>query len=295
MDTFRAMCLAIILASYAGSIALGANMVSIESKQLPAGSSEALVGVYIANDMDLSGLVIPLRYVALDSNAYMSESWDLTVQGRLSAWAEPGASYTVSEFYTEKHYSAFDWRGVACEQDSTGLTWSTPSDTFDFVSPDASVLMIIGINPPVLEAGDDGIPGSGTPSIELIFGIGNVLGSMEIDTVCISPANRLAFVDEFYEPVQGVDFLKSTIEICCACDCHADPQCDGVYNVFDVVKISQVVNQGYPEPADPNPCCPYKKTDVDCDGDTDQTDLDKMGAVCFQYADPDTTFCRPCE
>jgi hypothetical protein len=81
----------------------------------------------------------------------------------------------------------------------------------------------------------------------------------------------------------------------CNCACHADPVCDGVTNVQDVVATRNVAFGG----ADPivDPTCthsPGGRTDVDCSGYTDVFDLTRVVQVAFRGGDPDVWFCKPC-
>lgn len=80
----------------------------------------------------------------------------------------------------------------------------------------------------------------------------------------------------------------------CACDCHADPNCDNVTNVFDVVSIIGVAFRGDPTIADPNPLCSRQTTDVDCNGVTNIFDVTRVINVAFRGGDPAEEFCDAC-
>lgn len=81
----------------------------------------------------------------------------------------------------------------------------------------------------------------------------------------------------------------------CACDCHADPVCDGVRsNVQDVVATISVAFRGAAAIADPDGACPYKATDMNCDTFTSVIDVVKVVNVSFRGANPATEFCNPC-
>jgi hypothetical protein len=80
----------------------------------------------------------------------------------------------------------------------------------------------------------------------------------------------------------------------CACDCLADPACDGVTDVLDVINTVNVAFRGFPSILDPNVACPYGTTDVDCSTATDVIDVVKMVNVAFRGANPATEFCHPC-
>jgi hypothetical protein len=88
--------------------------------------------------------------------------------------------------------------------------------------------------------------------------------------------------------------LEAEIPPSCACECHADPQCNGDTDVLDVVQSVNVAFRNAPDIIDPNPLCPRVTTDVDCDGDTDVIDVVKFVNVAFRNADPVAEFCDPC-
>ncbi|MEW5702779.1 MAG: hypothetical protein AB1792_11190 [Candidatus Zixiibacteriota bacterium] len=80
----------------------------------------------------------------------------------------------------------------------------------------------------------------------------------------------------------------------CDCDCHADPKCDGVTNVFDVVLAVDVAFRSEPEIPDSNALCPRMTTDVDCDGVTKVYDVVHLVNVAFRGGNAATEFCNPC-
>jgi hypothetical protein len=88
--------------------------------------------------------------------------------------------------------------------------------------------------------------------------------------------------------------LLAAIPGSCACDCHADPQCDGVTNVLDVVQGVNVAFRGQPDIPDPNAACPQVTTDVNCDGVTNVLDVVRLVNVAFRGGNPATEFCDPC-
>ncbi|HUU44483.1 MAG TPA: M28 family metallopeptidase [Acidobacteriota bacterium] len=80
----------------------------------------------------------------------------------------------------------------------------------------------------------------------------------------------------------------------CGCDCHADPSCDGVTNVLDVVEAVNVAFRSAPPVVDPDPFCPFENTDVDCSGFTNVIDVVHFVNVAFRSGDPGVEFCGPC-
>lgn len=81
----------------------------------------------------------------------------------------------------------------------------------------------------------------------------------------------------------------------CECECHADPECDGVTNIVDVVLTVNRAFRGSPMitfcPAHPEV---DGRTDVDCTGSTDIVDVVKVIEVAFRGVDPATKFCEAC-
>ncbi|HEX9751758.1 MAG TPA: hypothetical protein VGB22_10815 [candidate division Zixibacteria bacterium] len=76
----------------------------------------------------------------------------------------------------------------------------------------------------------------------------------------------------------------------CDCQCHADPMCDGIPNVFDVTRVVDVAfRAGLAEEG----LCTREWTDVDCSGVTDVTDVVHYVNVAFNNASPETEFCVP--
>jgi hypothetical protein len=88
--------------------------------------------------------------------------------------------------------------------------------------------------------------------------------------------------------------LISAIPGSCVCDCHADPACDGVTNVLDVVQAVNVAFRGQSDILDPNAACPNVTTDVNCDGVTNVLDVVRVVNVAFRGGDANAEFCDPC-
>lgn len=84
------------------------------------------------------------------------------------------------------------------------------------------------------------------------------------------------------------------LAVACACNCHADPTCDGVTDILDVVNLVNVAFRNFPAMPDPNAACPVETTDTDCNGDTDIIDVTHMVNVAFRNFNPATEFCDPC-
>jgi hypothetical protein len=103
-----------------------------------------------------------------------------------------------------------------------------------------------------------------------------------------------AMANGSYKAGVGYWYGAFAVPIICACDCHTDPQCDGKYDVLDIVKAVNVAFRGGVEIPDPNPDCPCMTTDVDCSLFTNAIDVVRMVNVAFRAADPASQFCDPC-
>jgi hypothetical protein len=110
-------------------------------------------------------------------------------------------------------------------------------------------------------------------------------------------SNRAAIRFDFNEWLEAPDTgpLALTVGPCClACDCFADPVCDAVVNVFDVVIAVDVAFRAGTPVVDPNPACPREDTDVTCDNVTNVFDVVKFVDVAFRAGNPAVVFCDPC-
>jgi hypothetical protein len=78
-----------------------------------------------------------------------------------------------------------------------------------------------------------------------------------------------------------------------ACGCHADPTCDGDWNVLDVVNVVGEAFRNVPPVTDPT--CPHEsRCDVDCNCVVDIGDVVRMVDVTFRNGNPATEFCNAC-
>jgi len=264
------------------SQAFGADAVVVESRQVPGGATGVTVGVYIENDDDLYAVVLPFVIREVTAGSYIADTLALIAVNRLANYLQ---GFVVPETLPGEDNDRF-WM---CGGGGFGERGAP-----DFISPDAVTYMAVRSTDSCLPSGNDGSPPGGTPSLQFTFNFISAPATFEIDTTCVTPNNNLVFVAcADWEPTVP-SFTKGVIEIGCACDCHGDPVCDTVMNVLDIVAAIDVKNGGDPIP-DPNAFCPAMTTDVDCDGDTDQTDVDKITNVAFYSADPEDELCDPCD
>lgn len=110
------------------------------------------------------------------------------------------------------------------------------------------------------------------------------LGSQTYKTITI---NAVSFVPPFYGATLTVQ------EPPCACDCHADPICDGVIDIIDVITMVNEAFRGAASQVDGD-CTHVSRADVDCDCAVSVTDVVRVIDVAFRGADPAVKFCDGC-
>lgn len=99
-----------------------------------------------------------------------------------------------------------------------------------------------------------------------------------------------SFVDEQLDYDSA--FVGNGTMTICVCPCHADPICDAVTNILDVVAIVDVAFRGNSDVFDTG--CSVSRSDVDCNGHTDIFDVIHIINVAFRGGDPAVEFCTPC-
>lgn len=271
---------------------LGENSILIESKQVPTCADSVSVGVFLTNDVPLQNLFFPLRLKSVDSGAFTAGYLEVSSAGRLRAF-DSAEAYIITRTYSMNGTWPTDHR---CPMNDEGEAWDPGLTPADHVSPDALLYGVLTTDDwHIFDAGSDGSPDSGSPSLVLSFGVSCIPGVFEIDTTCIPPYARLGLYGGDLGTVLVTHTVtKSTIEIGCECQCHTDPQCDGYYDIIDWMRIRDVARGSHAPIPDPNPMCPVLTTDVNCDGVTNNTDKNLMYEVIFNSGDPDTLFCDPC-
>ncbi|HEX9750095.1 MAG TPA: hypothetical protein VGB22_02215 [candidate division Zixibacteria bacterium] len=282
-------CAAILLLM--ASAAHAANTVIVESKSVIPGSDSVTLGVYFANDDSLRGLAVPLELRSTSGGAFIENSLTISAGGRFLVWDTAGQGTNLYRRMGQKGAPGI----TSCAPDSIGLVWgSSPLDTAaDFVSPDAALYWGYGVATDI-SPGDDGLPGAGTPSLALSFDVASASGTFEIDTTCAAPDNHLLYVTGLDPGTDLIvpEFTSGIVTVMCECTCHADPACDGLVNVFDVVLAVDVAFRNGAAVTDP--LCPYERTDVNCSDETDVFDVVALVDVAFRSGDPGAVFCDPC-
>jgi hypothetical protein len=267
------------------------NIIFIESRSFPAGKVDASIGVYVANDVFVNALILPLEIREFSPGSYIKNSFAIVPQGRVSG---SGLVDQVTLRYYPTPAVSNSCSGPVSLTYSSGQ--GTPSDPQFFVSPSAvmwSGLVSDGI---CLQPGTDGTIGAGTASFRLTFGVANIPGGFEIDSACVTPGSHVGMVECGVNEYAPLVFTKGSILINpCACQCHGDPKCDSTRcDVLDVVRVIDVAFRGGAAIPDPNAQCSFETTDVNCSASTDIVDVIKVIDVAFRGATVSATFCNPC-
>ncbi|HEX9749952.1 MAG TPA: T9SS type A sorting domain-containing protein [candidate division Zixibacteria bacterium] len=174
-----------------------ANHVLVESKSmLTPGASGIEIGVYISNDIDLSGITVPLELRTQEP-----------AKGGGGAFIESGFDFDTStgHRFPGGGFAQLSTHDVPLAEADTFNCSGPVSSTFSniepigYSSPDAVSYLSVFVNPLML-AGTDGVPGGGTPSLLFVFTVNSVEGCFEIDTCCTTPGNHLDFADNAGAP-----------------------------------------------------------------------------------------------
>lgn len=103
------------------------------------------------------------------------------------------------------------------------------------------------------------------------------------------PSGRV-IVSDMLTGLYVVTFTGS-IEPGCVCDCHGDPQCDGITNVFDVVDVVDEAFRNGPSVTDV--ACPHlSRNDANCDCVVNVFDV--VSFVDHAFRNNTDPFCDPC-
>lgn len=285
------------------------NTVRVDSRRFDPFQQACSIGVRYSNEIELIGSLLPLEIRSVTGGAYIAP-------GNWSRGPGPAGRMANSPLLYDPAYG-----GLWQEAGSWNRTLPTPSQNTcsgpisssfvttaalpDFISPDA---VYFGSETEsdypefevwYLAVGRDG-PAVEDASFRLIFNVNSSAGTFVIDTCCYPPSHL-----NFVYPGPGgewnvlvPEFTAGTIEIGpCACTCHADPDCDGVQDIIDVINVGNRAFRGFVATIDEN-CESHQlfdgRTDVDCNGTTDVTDVVKMINVAFRGLSRVSQFCDPC-
>ena len=279
-----------------------ANSVAVESQVLMIGIPGSTVGVSISNSGPIAGLLVPLEIRPVTPGVSLAQSFTYLMNptGRVAnsplGFADPSIDSLWPEATKVLHQTCVVCT-VACSGPVSN-SYCTSDTTCSFTTnPYGLFFGTVSTGDPQIGELIDLAPGAdpGTTadaSLQIVLNqIGSLPGFFEIDTACWLPSNSIGYAEadgDFIAPA----FSKGIIEIRCDCSCHADPFCDGLTNIQDVVNLVDVAFRG--EDPGAQQFCPRLPQDVNCDGIIDIVDVISMIDVAFRNGDPDVIFCDPC-
>lgn len=211
---------------------LAVNSVVVATKSFATGQTACTIGVFITNDVGLTGIVVPLQVRTISGAAFyygatVTNTWGFNTNGRLknsplgdivgSNW--PAASVT-KRVYADPLVSIPP--GSTC---APGNAYpGTASARGDTMSPDGFLFSSVsqgdaGAGEDItLDPGSDGA----IPSLQFVLNVLPETGVFEIDTACISAAGHLEGVDDVTSPV-SFEFVRGVIAV----DCDGPTDTDG--------------------------------------------------------------------
>lgn len=196
-----------------GPTAHGANAIVVESRQFATGQTACSVGVFLANDVPVQGLTIPLEFRRLDS-AYIVGGqtqppflWSMPAANRLGrsplGVSRDTAGGGMSSVVTMLLYA--EPVSQPCGGPVSG-SYATAARYPDGTSPDAVFAATISVADPRSGANIYLLPGADTlrtdsASLILRFNVQATEGCFIIDTCCVRPANHLLYIDNETQPI----------------------------------------------------------------------------------------------
>lgn len=251
---------------------LASGSVIIESKTVPANANDVQIGVYLQNGASIGGMVMPLEFRSITPGSFISGEIEFLKQGRmLQHWGSSGV-WPIEYYYPGASFSNTCSGPLSGTYDSNEVLQPSVS----FVSPTGFLWGTLACGEYCLPPGDDGLPGTGIPSLITSFGVTGIPGTFEIDTCCVAPGNHLSMIDCDGDSVFSPAFTKGVVTIA-PCDCPAvnDPNHNGIpFEIGDWVRMAYLAFGG--EPNTITPLCPCSDGDVDCSGLIDVVDLIRM-------------------
>lgn len=307
MSLFRTFVAPLILVVMVVHPAFADNSIVVESRTFAPGQTVCTVGVFISNEVPLVGMVFQLEARTVSGGAYF-----VGPVGSVFFQVRPGARVDASPLGSADPLGRWPEASRTRRRFATptttntcsgpvSSTWATPTASVDGISPDAVEYATVSVADPqadeeyALAAGADPATRD-SASFFFVFDVNTNIGCFEIDSCCTTPANHIAFVDEFTTAIVP-SFTKGTICISgCFCECHGNPAVvsNPAIDILDVIYTLSVAFRGQSDIPDTSPVCPIDATDLDCNGHSDVIDVIKMVDVAFRSASPTTVFCDPC-
>lgn len=182
------------------TIVASSSSVTVESKTVPTGATGVQVGVSVKNDIPIIAAVLPLELRSVTPGSFITMSLSVTTPGNNRVGQSPlgaaGQNWPAASVTSNKYAVPST---PECST-TPGRSYGVSAPQVDFVSPDAVLYATVSTGDALsgeriaLDPGSDP-PGTANASFLLTFDVTNVLGSFEIDTCCVGPANHLTFVD----------------------------------------------------------------------------------------------------
>ena len=184
MNTKRMILCALVLTLLCwSSSALAVNTIIVESKSVAKGETGVRIPVYITNDVDVKGIIVPLALRELTPGAFIT-SMTMSFEDRLPPTG-PLATINFRNQYAEEDGS--------CKSDLPGgfgtITSATGGPNPVVASPEGVLFVRQRLFPPDLPPGAD-VTGSYVMTVDVT----SVDGTFEIDTTCADPASHILYV-----------------------------------------------------------------------------------------------------
>lgn len=184
MRTLRGLCAITIVSmvGLCGSAAWAVNSVTVvPDTTVDLGATSVQIGIFIENDIDLNAIILPIEIRSgSGSSAFIA--------GSLTLLANPAGRVGNSGITDFEIKNTYPTPLDSCSG-PTSRSYAAPASP-DFASPDAVFYSGVRFTGACLTAGADD---PSIPSFFLTFDVNSNLGSFEIDTCCITPANHLIF------------------------------------------------------------------------------------------------------
>jgi hypothetical protein len=160
-----------------------ANSVVVESRTMGTGAVDCPIHVYIDNDFELNGVVVPLVIREVTPGAFIT-ALKLSWGGRLPA----GSGNPLWDIRIVNQFAEPD--GTCSPEGFATQTWGDTLKHPVASSPEGAVFAAIKIIGPSLPPGAD-LSGS----LVLTLDVGGTAGTFEIDSTCTDPQNHLQYLD----------------------------------------------------------------------------------------------------
>lgn len=279
------------------------NSVVVESQTLMVGIPGSSVGVSVSNAVSIAGFLVPLEIRPLTPGASIAQTveYRMNPTGRVAnsplGYADPSVDSLWPEASRVIRHACVTC-SVGCSGPVSSSYCVTDTNCSFPTTPYGLFFGTVSTGDPntgdviVLAPGDDPGTSAADASLQIeLTQIGPLPGIFEIDTACWLPSNHIGYVMANGGFVTTT-FTKGVIELRCDCNCHADPICDGLTNIQDVVRLIDVAFRNGTAVA--QTFCPSAAEDVNCDGVVNIQDVVTIIEVAFRGGDPGTLFCNAC-